>query len=81
MLIGSHDRTVCLHCGGGLKDWLPIDDPCTEHAAWFPVCDYVRFINGQTYIRDCQYLRTLTNRPTGGIVLVNGHMLTNNEVE
>jgi len=33
MLIGSQNRTVCFHCGGGLKDWLPTDDPWKEHAA------------------------------------------------
>ena len=42
--IGSHDRTVCFHCGGGLKDWLPTDDAWRQHAAWYPLCVYVRFV-------------------------------------
>ena len=80
MFIGSHDGTACFHCGGGLKYWLPTDDSWKEYAAWFPLCVYVRYTKGPTFIRDCQNLR-MSNRQRWGMVVVNGHMLPNNEVE
>ena len=60
MFIGSHDRTVCFHCGGGgLKDWKRTDNSWMQHAAWFPFCVYVRCIKGLNFIRDCQILRQI----------------------
>jgi len=59
--IGSIDRTLCFHCGGELKDWLRTDDTWTEHAAWFPLCVYVRYTMGTTQVNECQKLRK-TNR-------------------
>jgi len=52
------DRTICFHCGGGLRDWLQTDDAWAQHAAWFPFCVFVRYIKGPTFIRECQRLRT-----------------------
>jgi len=61
ILLGSNDRTLCFHCGGVLKDWLPTDDPWEEYAAWFPLCVYVRYIMGAAQVNECQKLRE-TNR-------------------
>ncbi|XP_028048549.1 death-associated inhibitor of apoptosis 1 [Monomorium pharaonis] len=56
---GSSDETLCYHCGLGLKDWEPQDDPWVQHAKWFKYCRYLilakgtKFINnitGRTYI-------------------------------
>lgn len=38
---GKGDRTICYHCGGGLKDWEPDDDPWIEHGLWFSKCEHL----------------------------------------
>ncbi|XP_026475559.1 death-associated inhibitor of apoptosis 1-like [Ctenocephalides felis] len=47
---GHEDRTLCFHCGGGLKDWEPEDAPWEQHARWFPTCVYVQLIKGKEFI-------------------------------
>ncbi|KAK2587174.1 hypothetical protein KPH14_002923 [Odynerus spinipes] len=47
---GKGDQTLCHHCGGGLKDWEPEDDPWEEHAKWFPKCCYLLMVKGQEYV-------------------------------
>lgn len=47
---GKGDQTLCYHCGGGLKDWEPDDDPWVQHARWFSKCYYVLIVKGQEYI-------------------------------
>lgn len=47
---GHGDRTLCFHCGGGLKDWEPEDAPWEQHARWFPKCIYVQLIKGKEFI-------------------------------
>ncbi|XP_057337724.1 E3 ubiquitin-protein ligase XIAP-like [Microplitis mediator] len=47
---GTGDQTLCYHCGGGLKDWEPEDDPWKQHAKWFKSCFYVRFTKEQSFI-------------------------------
>ena len=61
IFLGSEDRTLCFHCGGGLKNWLRTDDPWEEHAAWFPLCVYVTYIMDTAKVNECQKLRE-TNR-------------------
>lgn len=39
---GHRDRTVCFHCGGGLKDWEDDDNPWQQHVQWFSQCAYVK---------------------------------------
>ncbi|KAK7792000.1 hypothetical protein R5R35_004203 [Gryllus longicercus] len=47
---GKSDKTVCFHCGGGLKDWEETDDPWVEHAKWFPKCSYVVLNKGKEFV-------------------------------
>jgi hypothetical protein len=35
---GQGDETFCVWCGGGLRDWLPTDNPFLEHARLYPTC-------------------------------------------
>ncbi|XP_033210530.1 baculoviral IAP repeat-containing protein 3-like isoform X1 [Belonocnema kinseyi] len=49
---GKGDQTLCYHCGGGLKDWEPEDDPWEQHAKWFSKCFYLNLVKGQEYIND-----------------------------
>lgn len=47
---GKSDRTLCYHCGKGLKDWEPQDDPWEAHAKWYPNCYYLLLVKGQEYV-------------------------------
>ncbi|XP_076245581.1 baculoviral IAP repeat-containing protein 8 isoform X2 [Calliopsis andreniformis] len=47
---GKADQTLCYHCGGGLKDWEPEDDPWEQHAKWFSKCFYLLMVKGQEYV-------------------------------
>jgi len=40
--VGPDDSVKCFHCDAVLKNWKPDDSPWTEHARWFPRCNYVR---------------------------------------
>lgn len=44
------DQTTCYHCGVGLKNWEPQDDPWEQHAKWFSKCFYVLMVKGQEFI-------------------------------
>lgn len=47
---GVADVVRCYHCGGGLRNWEPGDDPWEEHAKWFPKCPHVILSKGRDYI-------------------------------
>ncbi|KAK9298200.1 hypothetical protein QLX08_008365 [Tetragonisca angustula] len=47
---GKGDQTLCYHCGGGLKDWEPDNDPWEQHAKWFSKCCYLLMVQGQDYV-------------------------------
>ncbi|XP_029177517.1 putative inhibitor of apoptosis isoform X2 [Nylanderia fulva] len=47
---GNGDQTLCYHCGGGLRDWEPEDDPWEQHAKWFDYCSYLLMIKGRDYV-------------------------------
>lgn len=46
---GEDDQTLCFHCGVGLKDWEPNDDPWYEHFKWFPKCHYLLMFKEKEY--------------------------------
>lgn len=50
IFLGLEDRTVCFHCGGGLREWKVTDDPWIEHAYWFPMCHFVIDVKGKEFI-------------------------------
>ncbi|CAL1538191.1 unnamed protein product [Lymnaea stagnalis] len=39
--LGEGDRVRCFFCGGGVRNWLPEDDPMSEHRRIFPTCGFV----------------------------------------
>ncbi|XP_053383093.1 baculoviral IAP repeat-containing protein 8-like [Mercenaria mercenaria] len=61
---GQGDLCRCFTCDGGLKDWSTGDDPCREHATYFPNCDYINQLKGRGYVRTLQ-LRRHNNQPQG----------------
>lgn len=70
--LGDGDKVKCFHCGGGLTDWKPSEDPWEQHAKWFPGCKYLLEEKGQEYInnihlthsvlRTAERTRSLTER-------------------
>lgn len=55
---GFGDHVRCFSCDGGLRNWEPTDDAWTEHARWFPKCEYVNLVKGQKFVKQC-----IDNRP------------------
>lgn len=47
---GLGDYVQCYHCGNGIKDWFPDEDPWEEHARYFKECYFVRVIKGPEFI-------------------------------
>ncbi|XP_058462340.1 death-associated inhibitor of apoptosis 2 [Malaya genurostris] len=52
--LGRADEVHCFHCDGGLRFWLPDDDPWFEHARCFPKCQFVQLVKGQLFIENVQ---------------------------
>ncbi|KAF5295946.1 hypothetical protein FQA39_LY12718 [Lamprigera yunnana] len=50
---GHGDQVRCFYCDGGLRHWLRLDDPWSEHAKWFPKCGFVLLVKGQEFINAC----------------------------
>nr|UZS93136.1 X-linked inhibitor of apoptosis [Strongylocentrotus intermedius] len=51
---GLVDECKCFYCDGGLKNWEPTDEPWTEHAKWFPRCEWLIQQRGQAFIAHVQ---------------------------
>ena len=54
MFTGFGDNVKCFFCDGGLRNFELGDDPWTEHARWFPRCNYVKTVKGQEFISKTQ---------------------------
>ncbi|XP_069499467.1 baculoviral IAP repeat-containing protein 7-B-like [Ambystoma mexicanum] len=51
---GQGDHVKCFYCDVGLRNWEEDDDPWTEHAKWFPRCEFLQQSLGQDYIHRIQ---------------------------
>ncbi|CAC5368151.1 BIRC2_3 [Mytilus coruscus] len=51
---GIEDHCRCFFCGGGLRRWEVGDLPWTEHARWYPKCQFVKQCMGEKFIEDVQ---------------------------
>lgn len=61
--IGDQDRTKCWFCDGGLKDYLPDDDPWVEHAKYFPQCEYLLQQRGPGWVNSISVQNPDVERP------------------
>ncbi|XP_071990298.1 baculoviral IAP repeat-containing protein 2 [Engystomops pustulosus] len=52
--VGRNDDVKCFCCDGGLRCWESGDDPWVEHAKWFPRCEYLIHVKGQSFVTDIQ---------------------------
>ena len=62
--LGERDRAKCFYCNGGLQNWDYDDEPWFEHAKWFPSCEFVRRIKGNSFVDDITARFPNINRPT-----------------
>nr|XP_026693981.1 baculoviral IAP repeat-containing protein 2-like [Ciona intestinalis] len=49
--LGDRDRVKCWYCNRGLQNWDPDDEPWTEHAKWFPICQFVLQQKGPDFVQ------------------------------
>uniref|UniRef100_A0A8C7BKS0 RING-type E3 ubiquitin transferase n=1 Tax=Neovison vison TaxID=452646 RepID=A0A8C7BKS0_NEOVI len=54
---GQQDKVRCFFCCGGLQSWEQGDDPWTEHAEWFPRCEFLLQTRGRDFVRSVQEAR------------------------
>ncbi|XP_001915144.1 baculoviral IAP repeat-containing protein 7 [Equus caballus] len=47
---GWQDKVRCFFCHGGLQSWERGDDPWTEHAKWFPRCEFLLQTKGRDFV-------------------------------
>ncbi|XP_057559931.1 baculoviral IAP repeat-containing protein 7 isoform X2 [Hippopotamus amphibius kiboko] len=47
---GQQDKVRCFFCHGGLQCWEQGDDPWTEHAKWFPSCEFLLRTKGRDFV-------------------------------
>lgn len=52
--VGRNDDVKCFCCDGGLRCWESGDDPWVEHAKWFPRCEYLLHVKGQSFVQNIQ---------------------------
>ncbi|XP_020832027.1 E3 ubiquitin-protein ligase XIAP [Phascolarctos cinereus] len=57
--LGDRDKVACFHCGGGLNDWKPNEDPWEQHAKWYPGCKYLLEEKGQDYVNNIHLVNPL----------------------
>ncbi|XP_070569080.1 baculoviral IAP repeat-containing protein 8-like [Ptychodera flava] len=62
---GIKDNVKCFHCDGGLRNWEPADEPWTEHARWFPKCEYILTERGSAFVNyvTSRYPRVPSSNP------------------
>ncbi|KAM7125623.1 baculoviral IAP repeat-containing protein 7 [Molossus nigricans] len=46
----QQDMVRCFFCCGGLWNWEQGDDPWTEHARWFPRCEFLLRTKGRDFV-------------------------------
>ncbi|XP_066242461.1 baculoviral IAP repeat-containing protein 7 [Saccopteryx leptura] len=51
---GQQDKVRCFFCYGGLQSWEQGDDPWTEHAKWFPRCEFLLRTRGRDFVGSIQ---------------------------
>ena len=47
---GFDDMVRCFYCAGAIREWAITDDPCVEHARWFPDCAYLTQVKSIEFV-------------------------------
>ncbi|XP_059933817.1 baculoviral IAP repeat-containing protein 7 [Mesoplodon densirostris] len=58
---GQQDKVRCFFCYGGLQSWERGDDPWTEHARWFPRCEFLLRTKGRDFV--CRVQESCCHEP------------------
>ncbi|CAL8332304.1 unnamed protein product [Gadus morhua 'NCC'] len=74
---GGGDRVVCFQCGGGVKNWLPDEEPWMEHAKHYPGCLFLLSEKGQDFVNQVQLQEPRRN---GAASSQNGFSRQQNDV-
>ncbi|XP_076818315.1 E3 ubiquitin-protein ligase XIAP-like isoform X3 [Clavelina lepadiformis] len=61
--LGERDKVKCWYCNGGLQNWDHDDEPWSEHAKWFPTCEYVLQCKGPDFVHRMVSLFPNLRRP------------------
>uniref|UniRef100_A0A3P9BJ68 E3 ubiquitin-protein ligase XIAP n=1 Tax=Maylandia zebra TaxID=106582 RepID=A0A3P9BJ68_9CICH len=59
---GRGDAVLCFHCGGGLNNWQPEEDPWVEHAKHYPGCSFLLANKGPEFVNSIQLQRPQHDR-------------------
>uniref|UniRef100_A0A8D0HCL0 RING-type E3 ubiquitin transferase n=1 Tax=Sphenodon punctatus TaxID=8508 RepID=A0A8D0HCL0_SPHPU len=61
---GHSDTVQCFYCDGSVRNWEHGDDPWTEHAKWFPRCEFLLQSRGRDFVSSAQdsYFNTLVSQ-------------------
>ena len=51
---GKGDQVRCYQCGGGIHNWLAVDNPWIEHAKFYPACEYLLLVKSKNFIDNVQ---------------------------
>lgn len=83
---GPSDYCKCFFCDGGLKNWQEDDDPWSEHARWYPRCEYTKNRKGPDFILTTQNaksarLQEVQPRFAGATVLNLGSSVDPREIK
>ncbi|KAF5914116.1 hypothetical protein HPG69_012478 [Diceros bicornis minor] len=65
---GQQDKMRCFFCHGSLQSWEQGDDPWTEHAKWFPRCEFLLQTKGRDFV--CSVQESCCNQVGSWILLV-----------
>ncbi|NWW37462.1 BIR7B protein, partial [Panurus biarmicus] len=47
---GQGDVVRCFYCDGGVRSWSFGDDPWSEHAKWYPECEFLLRSRGREFV-------------------------------
>jgi hypothetical protein len=59
---GVKDNVQCFCCSGSLQSWDGKDNPCLEHAIWFPSCIFIQKKMGLEYMNAAEWRFPRTTR-------------------
>ncbi|XP_039267140.1 baculoviral IAP repeat-containing protein 8-like [Styela clava] len=80
--LDDRDRCKCYYCNGGLQNWDFEDDPWTEHAKYFPRCEFLLQRKGPEYVSNVNAIYPNLQRPgEENVGIVQHQVERNNQTE
>ena len=60
---GKSDKVYCFYCGGSLHNWQCGERPWYEHARWFPLCEFLLYKQGVSFVKKVSLKEPKLKRP------------------